>query len=83
MLYDSLKKAYRASTLIAGLMALALVGTISIAPISSAHAQTSTYQTARHVFPWAQQQRPDYYTPGYYSDENSYFHDHRGQDRHQ
>jgi len=83
MLYDRLRKAYLAGTVIAGLTALALIGTISIMPISSAHAQTSSYQTARHVFPWAQQQRPDYYTRGYYSDESSYFYDHRGQDRHQ
>ena len=82
MLYDRLKKAYLASTLIAGLMALAFVGTITIMPVSSAHAQTSSYQTARHVFPWAQQQQSRY-TPGYYSDESGYFHDHRGQDRRQ
>lgn len=82
MLYDRLKKAYLASTLIAGLMALTLAGTVTIIPISSAHAQTSTYQTARHVFPWAQQQRPDY-TPGYYSDNSNYFYDYREQDRRQ
>lgn len=81
MLYDKMKKAYLASTVIAGLTALALVGTITIMPMSSAHAQTSTYQNARHVFPWAQQRFN--YTPGYYNDNSNYFHDHRGQDRHQ
>lgn len=82
MLYDRLKKAYLASTLIAGLTALAVVGTVTIMPISSAHAQTSTYQNARHVFPWAQQQRPDY-TPGYYSDNSNDFYNYREQDRRQ
>jgi hypothetical protein len=81
MLYERMKRAYLASTIVAGLMALALVGTVTIMPVPFAHAQTSSYQTARHVFPWAQQQRPDY-TPGYYSDDSSYFRDHRGHKDH-
>jgi|SwirhisoilCB3_FD_contig_21_1391057_length_468_multi_8_in_0_out_0_1 hypothetical protein len=69
-------------TLIAGLIALALVGTVTIIPVPSAHAQTSTYQTARRVFPWAEaEQRYYYYTPGYYSDESNYFYDYQRQHR--
>lgn len=75
MLYEKTTTPRRAAAFVAGLMTLALVGTITIAPVSSAQAQTSSYQTARHVFPWAQQW-PNH-TSGYYADDSDYFYNHR------
>lgn len=64
MFYKAMK-GRSARAYLAMLFASCIAGVV---PLSSASAQ-STYQTARHVFPWAQQMAqgtpPDYY--GYYS----------------